>query len=108
MPTRIASEDNTDSSPMPLQNAPHSLRPMPMPSVHRNLLYVVVAAHLAAHVVVGVSRSGTQGEFHMLALLLAEHSLLYLWAGLGTGRWLPRLAIAFGISVLAWSVPGVL
>ncbi|GEM_PF-1907185 len=71
----------------------------------RTLQGVVIAAHVIAYATVNLV--GAQNGFWVLGLVLAQHSLLYLWAGLGRGRWVPRLAVAYGVSVLAWSVPAI-
>ncbi len=78
-----------------------------MPAILRKQLGFVMLAHLASYAVVNMI-SVSPDEVWMIALLLAEHSLLYIWAGSGTGRWLPRLAVAYGVSVLMWSLPAVL
>ncbi len=71
----------------------------------RTLPGVAVVGHAIACVTVNLV--GAQNGFWVIALVFAQHSLLYLWAGLGRGRWVPRLAIAYGVSVLAWSVPAI-
>ncbi len=71
----------------------------------RYLPYAVVAAHLAVYAVVRVVSVPNQDSPHLIALPLAQHALLYLWGGLGTGRWLLRLAIAYGTSALLWILP---
>ena len=82
-----------------------------MPKPQRRLLLVVLAVHIAAYVAAAVfgNRLPSQSVLYVtfLALFLAQQSLLYIWAGLGTGDWRRRLATAYGVSVLLWALPGI-
>jgi hypothetical protein len=82
--------------------------PQRMLKDQRYLPYAVVAAHLAAYAVVRVVSVPNQDNLPLIALPLAQHALLYSWAGLGTGRWMPRLGITYGVSVFLWSLPSIL
>ena len=75
--------------------------------VRRKLAYIVLG-HLVAYFVAGVVCSSYQRGFLVAALLLSEQALLFIWAGVGTGRPLRRLAIVYGLCVFAWSLPAFL
>ena len=82
-----------------------------MPDPGRHTAIAVVAIHITAYAACAAFEEPRPGShwtmLPFLGLFLAQHSLLYLWAGLGTDRRRIRLAVAFAISVLAWSLPGI-
>ncbi len=98
--------------PLPAHEIPRVYRLKRMPIVLRNWLFLVVAIHIAAYVAANVLVDQTTNRSVLavsgLALILAQHSLLYIWAGLGTGGWRRRLAIVYGVSALAWALPAIL
>ena len=73
-----------------------------MPAIVQNKLGYVVLGHLAAYFLGGAVVTSYQRDFLATTLLLSEQALLFIWAGVGTGRWLPRLAIAYGLCAFGW------
>lgn len=83
-----------------------------MPVVLRRWLFLVIAIHIgacaAANALVDQTTNQSVLAEYGIALILAQHSLLYIWAGLGIGGWRRRLAIVYGVSVLAWTLIAIL
>lgn len=83
-----------------------------MPANLRKWLFLVVAIHVAAYAAANALVDQTTNQSVLaeygIALIVAQHSLLYIWAGLGTGGWRLRLAIVYGVSVFAWTLIAIL
>ena len=82
-----------------------------MAELSRKLQHFVIVVHIVAYgAVCAFAGQNTNSPFVSLllpTLFFTQHSLLYLWAGLGGGSWRFRLMVAYALSVLAWSLPGV-
>lgn len=77
----------------------------------RKLLHFLIVVHIAAYgAACAFADQMTGASFvsvFFLSLIFAQQSLLCLWAGLGAGSWRFRLIAAYALSVLIWSLPGV-
>ena len=80
---------------------------MVTPVIAQRQLAYVVLGHLAAYPV-AVAVDAHWRDFLVPVLLLSEQALLIIWAGVGTGRWVPRLVIVYCLCVFCLSLPAVL
>ncbi|MHB8898434.1 MAG: hypothetical protein ACYC6Y_06780 [Thermoguttaceae bacterium] len=76
-----------------------------MSGYYRSLPCIAIALHVAVYATFHLFHSVFQNVFPLVALFLAQYSLLFIWGGLGTGRWRPRLVAVYGLAVLTYAVP---
>ena len=83
-----------------------------MAGLSRKLQHFVIVVHIVAYGAVRAFAGQVTGSSFVSvffpSLIFAQQSLLCLWAGLGAGSWRFRLMAAYILSVLIWSLPGVI